>query len=342
MAAPNVNTYTNEYKFGRGRAFFNRLSGGIYEGFRPFGNAPSLSINVTTDKFEHESSEGGINEIDYTKVIKITRAGKMDVDNVSTENQELFLAAAAGTVTQAATPVTDEVIPFVTANRTYQLGATTSNPAGIRGMSSVAVRVAQGDDASARANSTPYAKGAFYQPATPNNHYYVCTVAGTSAGSPPTFTTDGTTFADGTATFRDLGLVIVPSTADVNYKLDSDLGLLSVTPSGTIAVAAGIVAALGVAGLTSISLNVDYTPTANSRTQLVTSADASLSGQFKYIADNPDGEGNQDIFCPDVTLSPSGDFALITGNDIAKMSFDIGINKLNSTTAAIYVDGRPA
>jgi hypothetical protein len=49
--------------------------------------------------------------------------------------------------------------------------------------------------ASARANSTPYVLDDYYIPATPNGYVYKCTVAGTSAGSPPTFgtTVGGTT-----------------------------------------------------------------------------------------------------------------------------------------------------
>jgi hypothetical protein len=46
-----------------------------------------------------------------------------------------------------------------------------------------------------------------YVPAVANGRFYECTAAGTSAGSPPTFHTDRTSFADGTATFLDMGNV---------------------------------------------------------------------------------------------------------------------------------------
>lgn len=58
-----------------------------------------------------------------------------------------------------------------------------------------------------RQNSHAYIVGDKYKPVTPNLHWYMCAIAGTSAGSPPTFHLDGTTFADGTATFQDMGLI---------------------------------------------------------------------------------------------------------------------------------------
>lgn len=60
-------------------------------------------------------------------------------------------------------------------------------------------------NAAARLNSTAYAVGMKYVPAVANGHWYVCTVAGTTAGSPPSFPTNGSTYSDGTATFQDGG-----------------------------------------------------------------------------------------------------------------------------------------
>jgi hypothetical protein len=57
-----------------------------------------------------------------------------------------------------------------------------------------------------RANSTAYNVGDVYRPSATNGFLYRCSVAGTSAAAPPTFTTVvGTTFADGTATFDCVG-----------------------------------------------------------------------------------------------------------------------------------------
>jgi hypothetical protein len=339
MAAPNITPYANKYKFGRGRLAFNPLIGGIYQGFRPFGNCPGFEVNIEGETFEHPSSEGGISETDFTVPLGVTRSATITTDNLDQGNQALFVAGEQVTVTQAATPITDEVLVSVNAGRFYQLGATAINPTGVRGVSSVVVRMKQGADAPTRANSTPYVVGNFYVPATPNNRFYLCTISGTSAGTVPTFTTDGTTFSDGTATFRDMGLIIVPNTADVNYRVDAGLGLLSPTEDGTIAVANTRYSA-AVAGAR-VSLEVDYTPAANTRSQVRTGGEQSITGQLKFIADNPTGE-NDDLFCPQVTLTPSGALPYITGDDIGSVEFNVGIGVLNSQTRAIYIDGRPA
>jgi len=339
MTQPNIVTVENKYTIPKGNVLFNQLLDGVYQGFRPLGNCPGFDLTVAVTTLEHTNSQGGLEVTDFKQATKIVRSAKITCDNMDIENQKLFISADDATITQTSTPVTDYNIALANSGRTYQLGASTSNPAGVRGVSSVAVRIAEGDGAAARANTTAYAKGDFYVPATPNSHYYVCTVAGTSAGSPPSFSTTGTTFADGTATFKDLGLIIVPSTTDVNYKLDADLALLSIVASGTIAAASAFVASLGVDGLDGIGLNVDYTPAANSRTQLTTSTLAQLDGQLKFIADNPYGD-NQDVFIPNASLSANGSLPFV-GSAIASMSLDVGVNQPDVSVPALFIDGRP-
>jgi hypothetical protein len=336
----NINSVTNKYKIAKGIVMFNQLLNGEYQGFRRIGNCPTFALTIATTSITHDSSEGGLAQQDFDEVAKITRSGKLTCDNLNIENQNLFLSATTETVTQAATPITDYNIPLAIGDRTYQLGAATGNLTGVRGVSSIAVRVQQGAAAATRANTTAYAKGAFIIPATPNNHYYVATVGGTSGGSIPTYPTNGTTVADGGVTWKDMGLIIVPSTTDVNYRIDTDLGLLSVTPAGTIAVASAFVASLGVTGLDGIGLNVDYTPAANTRTRIKTSNTAQLTGQLKFLAVNPFGD-QQDVFIPSAAIKPSGDMPFV-GTDITAVNFDIGINKLDSDTEEVYIDSRAA
>jgi hypothetical protein len=57
-----------------------------------------------------------------------------------------------------------------------------------------------------RANSTAYNVGDVFRPASANGFLYMVSVAGTSAGAPPTFpVVVGTTVADGTATIECVG-----------------------------------------------------------------------------------------------------------------------------------------
>lgn len=60
--------------------------------------------------------------------------------------------------------------------------------------------------------------GDYIQPTTPNNHYYRCTVAGTSGSTEPaSWPTDGSTTTDGSITWMDMGttLPIVGAKDDV-------------------------------------------------------------------------------------------------------------------------------
>lgn len=60
--------------------------------------------------------------------------------------------------------------------------------------------------ATARANTTAYVVGDIVRPSTGNGHLYMCIVAGTSAGSAPTWPTVARqTVADGTVTWAEIG-----------------------------------------------------------------------------------------------------------------------------------------
>lgn len=62
----------------------------------------------------------------------------------------------------------------------------------------------------ARANTTPYNLGDIVRPAAGNGHLYRCVIPGTSAGSPPTFTTtSGLDVVDGGVTWTECGTGIL-------------------------------------------------------------------------------------------------------------------------------------
>jgi len=112
-------------------------------GERAFGSTPGLTVNITSESLEHYSAESGISEKDEESTTKITRKAALQADNVVADNLALFVVGDKSTVNQAATPVVDEAIT-VLKDRYYQLGVSSSNPTGVRNVSSVDVALTGG------------------------------------------------------------------------------------------------------------------------------------------------------------------------------------------------------
>ncbi len=105
--------------------------------------------------------------------------------------------------------------------------------------------------------------------------------------------------------------------------------------------AAGMVHLLG--GVTQTELGqalvVTYDVASSTRDRVV-SAGTEAKGALKLLSFSPEGT-KRDYLLPSVTISPNGDFAL-KGDDWQVMSFNLEVLAKNATTAAVYVDGRPA
>lgn len=162
------------------------------------GNVSSLGFSVeedTKDLKDYTKGGGG----SYNEVRRVSSVTcKLTMHDISPDNLARAVFGDASNV--AAGSVTNEAIDAVYA------GGLAVTDYMIDTDSAVTVKHSQ-YAASARANSTAYALGDYYLPAVANGYVYKCSTAGTSAGSPPSFsTTMGATFADGTATFRVVGI----------------------------------------------------------------------------------------------------------------------------------------
>ena len=87
------------------------------------------------------------------------------------------------------------------------------------------------------------------------------------------------------------------------------------------------------------TLVVTYDVAATTRERVI-SAGTEAKGVLKLVSFNPEGT-KRDYLLPSVTITPNGDFAL-KGDDWQVMSFNLEVLAKNSTTAAVYIDGRPA
>lgn len=127
---------TKAYTLGKGKVFFQRLG---ESGERYFGNTTEFNITIESENLDHFDSDEGIRVKDDSVVLEITRSGSLITDNMSDENVALFFLADQSTVTQVATPVVDEAVADVELGYFYQLGTSSSNPQGVRGVTAVTV-----------------------------------------------------------------------------------------------------------------------------------------------------------------------------------------------------------
>lgn len=335
MAFNTPNTKTENYVFGRGVCYFAPFDANNRPlGERDLGNVPGLTLTVTTEKTEHFSSRTGLKKKDLDITISVAFNSKATIEDISAENLALFLAGSSATVTQASGAVTNERIYNAEAGREYQLGVSTSNITGVRGVTAVTVKLYELVNAVARADSTVYAAGAIFKSTT---NVFLVTTGGTTAASPPSFTTTsvGSATTDGTAVVKFIGTTGA-FTVTTHYGLSAEAARIAILATGNLAEACALYTTVTEGYL---SLNVDYTNDANSRTQITSSGSGTVAGQFRFIADNAEGD-NRDLFISSVNLSASGDLPFITENTAAAFTFDLGVNERDSSTPQVIIDGR--
>ncbi len=328
-------TKTENYVFGRGVCYFAPFDANNRPmGERDLGNIPGMTLTVTSETVEHFSSRSGLRRKDLSVTISVAFNASVTIEDMSADNLALFVAGSSETVTQAATPVTNERIYNAQSGREYQLGVTSSVITGVRNVGSVTVKLYELVNAVARADSTAYAVGDIYKSTT---NVFLVTSAGTSAGSAPSFVTTsvGSSTTDGGATVKFLGTTSA-FTVTTHYLLSAAAGRIGIVAGANLALACDLYTSVTDGYL---SLNVDYTPAAESRTQITSSGSGAVSGQFRFIADNAEGD-NRDLFISSCNLSPSGDLPFITENTVASGTFALGVNERDSSTPQVIIDGR--
>ena len=131
---------------GSGKIYFEQedANGALGAGERYLAETPGFSLSVSPDVLEDWSSDGKIAEKLLDITTRVNRGGTLMLKDALIDNIALFVAGGVATVTQTATPVTDEAFTAVVADRWYQLGRSLSNPTGVRNVSSVTITGAGG------------------------------------------------------------------------------------------------------------------------------------------------------------------------------------------------------
>lgn len=251
----------SEYAIPRGRVFFNpRGADGKLKGERPLGNCPEVTISISSTKAEHFSSETRASRRDRNRTVRVTRAGKLTVDNLDSANRAMILSGTLAKVSQTAETIADEQMDVVPGCY-YQLGATEANPIGARLVSDVVL--------------SPSGAGQAFE----------------------------------------LGK---------DYALDAGTGRIQILEGGAI---------------TAAKIKAAYKREAAKWERIETGPDGEVSGALRVVSDMVDGK-DRDHYMPSVTLTPSGDFALVNSEE-AYMEAEFDLDVLEPANGpAIYCDGR--
>jgi hypothetical protein len=137
------------YTLGRGRVFFDRftpaqVAAGITaatqgEGERYFGNTTEFNMTSEEEVLDHFSSEGGIRVKDDSVSLQLDRTGTLTTDHIDATNLALlFLSDGATSEVQSAAVASTQVVT-VKQGMFYQIGASETNPSGVRIVSNVVI-----------------------------------------------------------------------------------------------------------------------------------------------------------------------------------------------------------
>lgn len=192
-------------------------------GYLKAGNAYPLSLKVETEQktmISAQRENAGQTLWSDTRITGIT--GSLTLREIIAQTFAWLLSGTATAMTGTSGSVTDDDVTAIVG--TYAELAH-------RNVSSVVVNRKAGVDASAWQATTEIALNGYRIPVTPNGHFYKCTVAGTTAGTEPTWPTDGSTVVDGTVTWQDMGLIIAAAT---DYRMNTTLGLIEALATGNI------------------------------------------------------------------------------------------------------------
>jgi hypothetical protein len=134
MAAPN-------YTLGRGKLYFSRFQPAtqVPSFWRYMGNSPEFNLTIESETLEHTNSDAGINEVDDSVPLKVTRTGSLVVDDIQAENVALFFFGTVDVLTTVSAAGQTENFAGVLKGMFYQIGITPTNPVGIRGVTAVTV-----------------------------------------------------------------------------------------------------------------------------------------------------------------------------------------------------------
>ena len=135
MAFPDKN-----YVLGSGELYFapfaanSRVPSG---GQEYFGNTTEINLTVESEMLDHYDTDHGIRSKDDSVLLEKNMSGSFITDNISPGNISKWFTGQASVVTQASALATAETFSSAKRGTRYQLGRSTQNPSGLRGLTNM-------------------------------------------------------------------------------------------------------------------------------------------------------------------------------------------------------------
>lgn len=131
----------NNYTLGRGKLYFDLFKPGtnVGSGERYIGNTPELSLSNETETLDHYNSDEGLRELDMSVLLEVASNGSFTTDNIDRENVALFFLGESTDKTSTTKVGHREAFTGYKLGRYLQVGASSTDPTGVRNITNVKV-----------------------------------------------------------------------------------------------------------------------------------------------------------------------------------------------------------
>jgi len=241
---------------GAGDTYIDWLNAdGSRNGLDYAGNATSLSIQSNAEVKE-QTGKGRTNygQVIATATINQPPSLSLTLNQLNMKTIAMALLGTLDGVDVSAGSVSDEEVTVSSLDKYFRL-----SQRNVDTESGLTVTRQAGGTASAHATETSYEVGDYVVPTSPNDHFYKCTEAGTSAASEPTWPTDGSTVTDDTVTWQDMGLIA--AVQDTDFEVTSRNGMIRALSTGSIEAGETLLVSFDYASVTGLEVLGAVQPT---------------------------------------------------------------------------------
>ena len=229
---PLVNVTSNYLRGGGVLRLAERASSSVNSNIyslRDVGDVTSITLARDTSSTPFSESRSGQFQVAFNPKTSDTNTITANFASMTIDNFAVYMGADVEERTVSATPITNEVLYRAVPGGAYPIGRSPTYPEGIRELTSVQALTIQGGTWVAE---TAYAVGDVVIVAGSPAQAHVCTVAGLTDTSEPTWASGGGTVVDDEVTWRHLGPEALADGTDFEKDL-TDGAEVAIVASGT-------------------------------------------------------------------------------------------------------------